>query len=287
MKKINLFITALVLLSTVACKVDDYQDANPEPLLDGPYIYLNVADANNVASLRANNTLIHYTEFGGTMDIAINIPDSPAGVDSVFISLSEEIGSVSSDIDAFRGNTSGTLNIQYTAPAAEDEDATEFQTITVTVMDKQGKISNARSITTRAVACIPSQNLAGTYNTVMSGNTSEAFDGDNGDGTYSGLESTVSIVINTTGASLYAEHAGSVRISDISFGLYTAQGYGVPSARIGWCGADVSSFLAANNAAAAYSAFDGVINADGTLTITWENIYGDSGTATLTLQVEE
>src|SRR5690606_30039191 len=152
---------------------------NPEPLLDGPYIYLNVAPANNVASLRANNTLIHYMEFGGTMDIAINIPDSPAGVDSVFVTLSEGLGTVSTDIDAFRGNTSGTLNIQYTAPAEDVEDATEFQTMTVTVMDKQGKVSNARSITTRAIACIPSQNLAGTYNTVMSGNTSEAFEGDN------------------------------------------------------------------------------------------------------------
>lgn len=132
---------------------------------------------------------------------------------------------------------------------------------------------NLKSIThTMEIAC--SSDLAGTYNSVM--------DGDFGDGTggsaatYAGLTATVLLEEGGSG--------GIYSFDDMSFGLYP-QGYTdtAPIGRIEDLCGNVSDLGDTDRFGDPFT-ITGTVNADGTLSISWRNTWGDTGTGVLTRQ---
>ncbi|MEQ9302460.1 MAG: hypothetical protein RJQ14_00990 [Marinoscillum sp.] len=102
MKKILQIVLVLFVFSSC---VDDYQDANPPRLLDGPAIY----------SLTVSNDTI---EQGTTSEITVYVNDAPAGVDSVsVVDLADgDPAGGSYTVTDFSGLTQGDIKITYTAP---------------------------------------------------------------------------------------------------------------------------------------------------------------------------
>jgi len=123
MKKLFYRSYALAFLFLIFSCVDDYQDANPPPLLDGPALY----------SVDVANDLI---KDGTSTTITANVVDAPAGIDSVAVTTADEngepLGTVSVDTP-INGQTTAQIEISYTAP----ENTAGMVEISVQVFDKQ------------------------------------------------------------------------------------------------------------------------------------------------------
>jgi hypothetical protein len=293
--KTKLIYVSIFLLSfwLLGC-IDEYQAANPAPRKDGPAVFVSEAPANNIKSTRTDGSEVIYVPFGQTMTFDVNVADAPGLIDSAFVSLDVE-GRGTAEIDmpsfnAVRGKDKGTFQVKYTAADVN----TGFVNLSIVVKDAQnirnesgfitkaGKESTAFTATLRSIACIPEIDLAGTWTTVASGDDSEDVDGD-GTFDYTNLTSSITFTINVTAASVNVENASVVRISDASFGLYGYQGFTGPRGRITFCGNSITAYQAIDNASHAIT-MTGQINSDGTLTINWSNVFGDSGVVTLTKQ---
>lgn len=256
-----------------ACSVDDYTDANPPRKKDSPAGFLSIAGEAIVDTETDGNTYT-YVPVNGTAIFAIDVVDAPGLIDSVSAVGSEELGEFEIDLSA-QGEAEGLVTVTYTA-------GTEFSTgtgtagnedITIEVFDAQTPRKSVAfspdRIKTVNATCFSARPLVGFYDTVTSG-----FDAENGVD-YSNLESVVEFRINAGGVN----HPGLYRLTDGSFGLYPEQGFAGNFINVTVCGNEIV------NADEEFAgSFTGTLNADGTITITWSNTFGDSGTTVMTPQ---
>jgi hypothetical protein len=136
-----------------------------------------------------------------------------------------------------------------------------FYNIIVTVTDDQGRVTTS-NVEVLVFPC-DKANIAGKYNVLTSGESSE-----NPAGPYTNLAATVQI----TGAI-----GNNFTINDLSFGLYTSQGYSGESGKIVTCDMDIIS-----GSSSSIKVISGKINPDKTIEIEWESKWGDSGYSVLT-----
>lgn len=139
----------------------------------------------------------------------------------------------------------------------------------------QAEISeNYKSVAhTIAVSC--TSDLGGTYNAIMSGNIGDGAGGVSG--IYADLASTVVLTADEDTPAVYS-------FDDMSFGVYpTSYTLEPPPGRVeDVC--DTLSDLDDTDAAGVPFTISGTVNNDGTISISWSNTNGDSGTGTLTRQ---
>lgn len=266
LKKIyaKLFFVSILATMAVGC-VDEYYEANPPRLLDAPFIHSVTVSEDTITD-------------NSSTQITANIVDAPGVIDSIAVSVVDELNQPFGTVEVVEdpsGSTSGNLVIRYTAP----ENRGGLATVCLEVFDKQrnhlGELSrkgSGQKCEDIFVFC-PS-NLAGTYNTIASGDYG---DGEGGSaGTYSDLESTVTFT--DLGAGVY-------QVDDITFGLYpVAYGDNAPAGKVT---DECKTIKGDPNNKDQYNdpiTINGQVNADGTLNITWSNTYGDTGDVVLTPQ---
>ncbi len=154
MKKLNSILFILMILAVIASCVDNYQDANPPRLKDGPALN----------SVEVANDLI---QDGTSTTILANVVDSPAGIDSVAVTTADENGDPKGTTTVetpITGQTRAEIEITYTAPANTAGEVI----VSVQVFDKQfddkgevvrkGSVSRSVNI---SIFCEPP--LVGTY----------------------------------------------------------------------------------------------------------------------------
>jgi len=154
MKKFETKIFILIILAYLASCVDDYQDANPPRLLDGPALN----------SIEVSEDLI---QDGTSTTIVANVVDAPAGIDSVAVTTADENGDPKGTTTVetpITGQTRAEIEITYTAPANTAGDVE----VSVQVFDKQfddkGEVVRKGSVTRSvdiSIFCEPP--LVGTY----------------------------------------------------------------------------------------------------------------------------
>ncbi len=276
MKIINkIYILGLVVLTIVSCTVDDYTDALAPRPLNAPAGFPDdpVVDyaSGSVIETDTNDDMWIYMESGGSVVFNIEVIAAPGMMDSVSVSLSnsvqpEDLGTVT-NVTFPDGQESGTISVTYVAgnvPGDED--------ISITVWDAQEPRKSqtyASYLTMRINECHANNNLLGDYATVSNG-----FDGVAG-ADYTDLRDTVSVYLRGD------NHPGYVRFSDGSFGLYTVQGYSGDFINVEICDGDVLGASESGGVASDFT-YSGTLNADGSMNITWSNIYGDTGTTVMT-----
>lgn len=264
LKKIYTLLVLALITMTVGC-VDEYYEANPPRLLDAPFIHSVTVSEDTIT----DNT---------STQITANIVDAPGVIDSIAVSAVDELNQPFGTVEIIEdpsGQTSGNLVLRYTAP----DDRGALVTICLEVFDKQrnhlGELSRKGSgQKCEDVFVFCPSDLGGTYNTIASGDFG---DGEGGSaGTYSDLESTVTFT--DLGAGIYD-------VDDITFGLYPV-GYG-DDAPSGIVIDNCSTLVGDPDNTDQYNdpiTINGQVNADGTLTLTWSNTYGDTGDVVLTPQ---
>ncbi|MBX2958082.1 MAG: hypothetical protein KF846_18100 [Cyclobacteriaceae bacterium] len=304
MKSIERIIIPLLLLVIVAACVDDYTDANPAPLKDGPEIYVYPPTTGVILSTRNNPTTgvyeatpIAYVTKGQNASFRTDVVDAPGLIDSVSTYLSDTVGTVAaSGFDVLKGQETGTFSVVYT-PRPDDPTSTfddRIVNMSVTVTDKQNKTTQPRTTRVKAIACVPSIDVAVFWRATASGVSGDDFaDGSVlAGGNFTNLKSLVRFQIRTSGGNATVglnadvENASVVHITDSSFGLYGAQGYAPINGRLTICGNQVTGYTGLNAAGTAFSSqgahtITGTINANGTMTLNVSNNFGDNFTVTL------
>jgi hypothetical protein len=271
----TLAVLAAALIVT-SC-VDDYQDANPPLAKDGPFFKLSAGgdvleteeDGN---FLGANSNLV----------LTLSVISCEGLIDSVGVVVSDTFGIATVDqasLNAVRGQKSGEIQVIFASPDEVDEEVDI--TLDVTLYDGQEELewnggvveyrkSSTESYDVTLVACT-STGLAGTYTTLASGFFGEG-GGVQGDA-YTDLASEITIT---------EIRPGQYRINDMSFGLYPV-GYGdvSPVGDVNLCGNEISDRGGTDRYGDPFT-INGTLNADGTLSIQWNNTWGDTGTVTCT-----
>lgn len=213
---------------------------------------------------------INESEFKAYNEIGLNvsISSAPGTIDTVIIQSSEvtstgigeligtptlDDGELSAAIGTASANISGTFI----------SDTKGYILISVTVVDTEGRESSDE-VEVLVLPC-DEADIAGEYRAVTSG-----YSGDVPVGDYTDLVDTVSVS---------GGPGNNFDVSDLSFGLYTLQGYDPEPGSIITCDTDVVSGIGDNGLILVTS---GVINNDGTIEIVWESPFGDTGTTVLT-----
>jgi len=107
-KLIYISLFTIAIYGIVSC-VDDYQDANPPRLKDGPFFNVSLS----------SDTIVG----GNSFSFSINVIDAPGGVDSIAITNPQQLGSYSFDnLDAVRGNSKGEITGTYVSPTTIEGD---------------------------------------------------------------------------------------------------------------------------------------------------------------------
>jgi hypothetical protein len=261
----------LILLMISSCTVDDYQDANPPHPKDGPAGFLSVG-SEAIVDTETDGKTFTYVPVNGTATFDIDVVDAPGEIDSVSAVLSEELGEVAIDLTA-QGEVAGLVTVTYTAGSVFSTGTSTAgnEDIAIELFDAQNPRKSVAfapdRIKTVNATCFSSRPLVGFYDTVSSG-----FDAETG-ADYTNLEGVVEFRINAGGVN----HPGLYRLTDGSFGLYPEQGYAANFINVTVCGNDII------NADEEFAGnFVGTLNTDGTITITWSNTFGDTGTTVMT-----
>ena len=159
MKKVRLMdkvfelpILAIILALLSSC-VDEFEDANPPPLLDAPA----------VNSLSVNDTLVNG---GQTLSLSINVTDAPGGIDSVGASAQDgngiERGSFTVETP-LTGQTSGEIIITYTAIDGYSGEATLSVAVFDRQFDEDGELVRKNSVPRTQEVTILCRQLASRY----------------------------------------------------------------------------------------------------------------------------
>jgi hypothetical protein len=266
------FSTIILLLFIISsCEVDDYQDANPPHQLDGPAGILTVG-GDAIVDTETDGTTYTFVQANGVATFDIDVVDAPGQIDSVSAVLSEDLGAVAIDLSA-QGEVTGLVTVTYTAGAVVSTGASTAgnEDIEIELFDAQSPRKSVAfapdRIKTVNATCFSSRPLVGFYDTVTSG-----FDAETGLN-YTDLESVVEFRINAAGVN----HPGFYRLTDGSFGLYTEQGFAANLINVTVCDNAIT------NANEEFTGlFTGTLNPDGTISITWSNTFGDTGTTVMT-----
>jgi hypothetical protein len=257
------YIASLLLIAT-SCMVDDYQDANPPHPLDGPAGFLST-EGKAIVDTETDGNSYTYVPIAMPGIFKIDLVDVPGLIDSVGITLSDEEGEITEVNMADKGKETGSITVTYLADVVGTED------IAIDIFDGQQPRKSITFTPDRIkrvnATCFSSRPLVGFYETVTNGHDSETgLD-------YTNLESVVEFRINAGGVN----HPGLYRLTDGSFGLYGEQGFAANLINVNVCDNAVTN---ANEEFA--GKFTGTLNADGTITITWSNTFGDTGTTIMT-----
>ena len=262
---IKKFIQPLIILIAASCTVDDYTDANPPGQKDGPAGFLRTPAGKAIVDTETDGNTYTYVPINMPSVFNVDLVDVPGLIDSVGVALSDEEGEITEISIPDKGKETGSIQVTYIASAAGTED------ISIDIFDAQkprkGATFNPDRIKRINATCFSSRPLVGFYDTVTSG-----FDAETGQD-YAGLESVVEFRINAGGVN----HPGLYRLTDGSFGLYPEQGFAGNLINVTVCD---NSIVDANEEFA--GTFSGTLNADGTITITWSNTFGDSGVTVMT-----
>lgn len=256
-----------------SCRVDDYTDANPPHKKDGPAGFLSVG-GDAIVDTETNGNTFTYVPINGTATFSIDVVDAPGLIDSVSAVLSDELGELAIDLTA-KGKEVGLVPVTYTAGAIFSTGTTTVgnEDIEIEIFDSQSPRKSVAfvpdQIKTVNATCFASRPLVGFYDTVTSG-----FDSETG-ANYSDLKAVVEFRINAGGTN----HPGFYRLTDGSFGLYPLQGFANNFINVTFCD---NAVVNANEEFA--NTFSGALNADGTISITWSNTFGDTGTTVMTPQ---
>ncbi len=268
----SIYIALFLGLILSAC-VTDFEEANPSRPLDSPAgIAADPVGDGLIAGPGRDGNTFTWVPVNGKLTFVIEITDAPGLIEDVDVVLSntvqpEDLGTVEVSLGSAENQSVGTVTVTYTA-----KDVVGEETISIIVTDGQDPSKSttydypAIKITDTST-CLSNQNLIGFYNT-----TTDGIDGLTGD-SFAGLESTVELYF------LSFNDPGLYRFSDGSFGLYGSQGYGGNFINVEICGDNVVN---ANEEFA--DSYAGTISADGVITITWSNTFGDSGVTVMTPQ---
>jgi hypothetical protein len=265
MKTALIKVIAMSIIIT-GCTVDDYTDANPPRPKDGPAGFMSLAGGNFIVDTETDGTsFIYLMVNGGNAIFNIDIVDAPGLLDSV--GFSNEFGEAIADLGEAQGQAEGLISVTYTPEAEGDEN------LTIVVFDAQSPRKSVAFTPDQQIktvdACFASRPLVGFYGTVTSG-----FDSETGSN-YTDLEAVVEFRINAGGVN----HPGLYRLTDGSFGLYPLQGFANNFINVTFCGDEIT------NANEEFTdLFSGTLNADGTITVTWSNSFGDTGVTVMTPQ---
>ena len=257
-----------VILSSCEYNIED---ANPPRPADGPAGIAATPTGDTFTATDTSDDEWTYVTKGGVITFSIDIVDAPGLISSIDVTLAnsvqpEDLGTVTTSLGTAEGNSVGTVTVTYTAGNVVGD-----ETITIVVGDGQDPSKtltfNYPTIRIADTDCFTDQLLTGFYDTVTDGH-----DGLSGLD-FTGLTSSVEIYLRGD------NHPGKYRFSDGSFGLYGEQGYGGNFIHVYMCDnqvVDADEEFAGN--------YTGTISADGVLTITWSNTYGDSGVTVMTPQ---
>lgn len=201
--KNNLYILLLTVL-VMAC-VDDFQDANPPRLLDAPAVF----------EVSSSKTLLSG---GESTTITISVSDAPAGVDSVAVEDTDDLGIAvggTTVLVSGQGSTKGEVIAEYTAPMGFSGAVNLAVSVFDAQVDDKGDDAKKSSVAQDIEVSIVCGSLSGAYAVVGT-----ILVDDFGSGPYN----------YTDNLSLEkCETENSYAISDISGGLYTnsyADNYG-------------------------------------------------------------
>ncbi len=274
MNKLKNIVMSLGVILVVSSCVDDYQDANPPRLLDAPAV--NTINISNTRILD-----------GGTTTITIPVVDAPAGIDSLGYTL--EILSGSSESSAgvvsfenfaeLRGRTEGELQVTYTAP----ENETIRVELTFTVYDRQmreGEVVRKSSVSRSVVVDVVCNMLEGTYSAVTSGTSTDPGANNN---PASGIETEVILSV-TDDLGVYSIDKSTGKVFDAWYlGVYYADPQDVAGTLSSQCGeVTLTSYQSPFGDAIIQSS--GSIGANGVITYTAMNEFGDEWSVVLTPQ---
>lgn len=272
MKNSISFLFILILGILVNACVDDYQDANPPRLLDAPA----------VSSVTAADDLIFD---GQSTQITIVVVDCPAGIDSVAYQIADEngdpIGTLTIDnLNEIKGQTKGDIVATYTSVA---QTAAEV-TLTFTVYDlqeREGEEIRKSSVPQSAIVTVVcASDLAGTYDAVSGGTSTD------GGAAVNPAEDVVS-VITLTATETPGEYAIDKSTGKVFDAWYLGVYYGDP--------VDVAGVLKDACGSITLDSYEspfgdgiisssGSIDANGVITFTAMNEYGDEWTVVMTPQ---
>ena len=272
-KKIPLAIAVFVLS---AC-VDDFDEANPPLALDGPAGFLNAPSGDGIKATDTGDNTFLFLPREGTLLFSVAIVDAPGLIASANATLAnnvqvDDLGTITGDVSEALGKEIGTVQWAYQAgnvPGDENitlsvEDAQAPPKVTQFVVDEPVRIIDTD--------CFSNTNLVGAYTTVTDGY--DALANEN----FTGLEAVVELRINAGGVN----HPGLYRLTDGSFGLYERQGSENNFINVEVCGNEI---LNANEEFT--DSFSGTVNGDGTISITWSNVNGDSGNTVMTPAIDQ
>lgn len=266
----TIYIAIFLGLFLSSCALD-FEDANPERPLDGiAGIAADPVGDGLIAGPGRDGNMWTWVPVNGVLTFTIDISDAPGLVSSADVLLSnsvqpEDLGVATLSLGSAENSTEGTVTVTYTAGDVVGE-----ENISIVVNDAQDP-SKSTTFTYPAIkitdvsTCLSSQNLIGFYDAVSSG-----FDAENGVD-YADLEATIELYF------LAFNDPGYYRFSDGSFGLYGHQGFE---------GNFINVEICDNNVVNANEEFTdgytGTISAEGVITITWSNTFGDTGVTILT-----
>jgi hypothetical protein len=267
----NKWIFAIGVFMFAGC-VDEFEEAQDPKRLDAPAAFA-VLSGKVVNAENLNEEAYNWVALGETIHFDINVADAPGLIEEVRITQEDEfgiasqIGNTSFDLAPVKGQEKGSFSISY-EPVELGVEVVEIEVLDAQSPQKNFVLNNFDPI--RVVnGCLSNTNLVGFYTSVASG-----FDSETGQN-YSNITSTIEIYIRANGI----DFPGYYRMRNGSFGLYTEQGYGDPIVNIAVCGDTLTTGAAPDGIQ-----YAGTVNDDGTIDITWSNVYGDTGTVRLTPQ---
>jgi hypothetical protein len=272
MKNTISFLLILILGIMLNACVDDYQDANPPRLLDAPA----------VSSVTAADDLIFD---GQSTQITIVVVDCPAGIDSVAYEIADEngdpIGTVTIDnLDEMKGQTKGDIVATYTSVAKTAAEVT----LTFTVYDlqeREGEEIRKSSVPQSAeVTIVCASELAGTYNAVSSGTST---DGDAAINPAVDIQSVITLTATSTPGE-YTIDKSTGKVMDAWYlGIYYGDPIDVAGVLKDACGSiTLDSYEGPWGEGIIES--NGSFDANGVITFTAMNEFGDEWTVIMTPQ---
>jgi len=207
-----------------------------------------------------------FSEVGLEIDIS-NAPGTVEliEVEAVEVTSTGDVGNLgtvaldSASVAVVTGSMGGVVTGTFTS------DTKGFIDIRVTVTDAQGRVSTT-SKEILVISCEISD-IAGMYSALSSGESADA-----PVGPFTDLEATIDI----TGVP-----GLEFEISDLSFGLYGLQGFAPEPGTISLCDGEIVGFTSENGF---ISSVEGMVNNNGTISVSWASPFGDSGAVILTPQ---
>lgn len=194
--KNKIYIIILAVLG-IGCEVDDFQDANPPRLLDAPAVF----EVSSSKSLLSG---------GESTMITISVSDAPAGIDSVGINDTDDLGisaGGSTVMVSGQGTTRGEVVAEYTAPLGFSGAVNLAVSVYDAQLDDKGENAKKSSVAQDIIVDILCGSLSGAYGVVGT-----ILVDDFGSGPY---EYTDNVSLDECATE------NNYVISDISGGLYT------------------------------------------------------------------